>query len=144
MVHAKASGASADLPIDITTGQDLPAQLSIKAKLPSLDGTATTSFEYQFTVTNESDKDLLVKLAAQAPPGFQTTFMEAYGTQELSSIPIEAGKDKDLKVKVTPPASVTAGNYPVVVQAVGRRSAGREPVDDADQRPAEAHAERRE
>jgi uncharacterized membrane protein len=117
VVHAKAAGAGADLAIDITTGQDLPAQLGIKAKLPSLNGTPTTSFEYQFTVTNQSDKDLLVKLAAQAPPGFQTSFMEAYGTQELSSIPIEAGKDKDLKVKVTPPASVTAGTYPVAVQA---------------------------
>ena len=117
VVHAKGGGMSADLPIDITTGEDLPAQLSIKAKLPSLNGTPTTSFEYQFTVTNQSDKDLLVKLVAQAPQGFQTSFMEAYGTQELSSIPIEAGKDKDLKVKVAPPANVTAGDYPVAVQA---------------------------
>ncbi len=117
VVHAKGAGAGADLPIDITTGEDLPAQLAIKAKLPSLNGTPTTSFEYQFTVTNQSDKDLLVKLVAQAPQGFQTSFMEAYGTQELSSIPIEAGKDKDLKVKVTPPSNVTAGNYPIAVQA---------------------------
>jgi len=117
VVHAKAGTASADLPIDITTGQDLPAQLSIKAKLPSLNGTPTTSFEFQFTVTNQSDKDLLVKMAAKAPPGFQTSFMEAYGTQELSSIPVEAGKDKDMKVKVTPPDNVTAGDYPIAVQA---------------------------
>jgi uncharacterized membrane protein len=117
VVHAKGAGAGADLPIDITTGEDLPAQLAIKAKLPSLNGTPTTSFEYQFTVTNQSDKDLLVKLVAQAPQGFQTSFMEAYGTQELSSIPIEAGKDKDLKVKATPPSNVTAGNYPIAVQA---------------------------
>jgi uncharacterized membrane protein len=117
VVHAKAGTASADLPIDISTGQDLPAQLSIKAKLPSLNGTPTTSFEFQFTVTNQSDKDLLVKLAAKAPPGFQTSFMEAYGTQELSSIPVEAGKDKDMKVKVTPPDNVTAGTYPIAVQA---------------------------
>jgi uncharacterized membrane protein len=117
VVHAKAGNASSDLPIDIATGQDLPAQLTIKPKLPSLNGTPTTSFEFQFTVTNQSDKDLLVKLAAAAPQGFQTSFMEAYGTQELSSIPIEASKDKDLKVKVTPPANVTAGDYPVAVQA---------------------------
>jgi uncharacterized membrane protein len=117
IVRAKSSGASSDLPIDISTGQDLPAQLAIKAKLPSLNGTPTTSFEFQFTVTNQSDKDLLVKLAAKAPDNFQTSFMEAYGTQELSSIPIEAGKDKDLKVKVTPPANVTAGDYPIAVQA---------------------------
>ena len=117
VVHAKANSASTDLPIDIATGQDLPAQLSIKAKLPSLNGTPTTSFEFQFTITNQSDKDLLVKLAAAAPQGFQTSFMEAYGTQELSSIPVEAGKDKDMKVKVTPPDNVTAGVYPISVQA---------------------------
>ena len=117
VIHAKASGANVDLPVDITTGEELPAQLSLKTKLPSLNGTATTSFEFQFTVRNDSDKDLLVKLAAQAPPNFQTSFMEAYGTQELSSAPVEAGKDKDFKVKVTPPASVTAGTYPVLVRA---------------------------
>ena len=117
VVHAKGQGVSTDLPIDITTGGDLPAQLSIKAKLPSLDGTPTTEFDYDFTVTNQSDKDLLVKLAAQVPQGFQTSFMEEYGTQELSSIPIEAGKDKDLKVKVTPPSAITAGTYPIAVQA---------------------------
>ena len=117
VLHAKGQDAGADLPIDFTIGQDLPAQLSIKAKLPSLNGTPTTAFEYQFTVKNDSDKDLLVKLVAQAPPNFQTSFMEAYGTQELSSVPIEAGKDKDMKVKVTPPASVSAGDYPVVVVA---------------------------
>ena len=120
--------AAPALPIDISAGQDLPAQLTIKAKLPSLNGTATTSFEFQFTVTNQSDKDLLVKLAAEAPQGFQTSFMEAYGTQELSSIPIEAGKDKDFKVKVTPPANVTAGDYPVAVQV--RPKAPRPSPDD--------------
>jgi uncharacterized membrane protein len=116
-LHATTPYASASLPIDLTIGQDLPAQLGIKAKLPSLRGTPTTGFEYQFTVTNQSDKDVVVKLAAAAPQGFQTTFTEAYGTQELSSIPIEAGKDKDIKVKVTPPPSVAAGDYPVTVQA---------------------------
>jgi uncharacterized membrane protein len=117
VVHAKTATVSTDLPIDISTGQDLPAQLSLKAKLPSLNGTPTTSFEFQFTITNQSDKDLLVKLAAAAPQGFQTSFEEAYGTQELSSIPVEAGKDKDMKVKVTPPENVTAGDYPISVQA---------------------------
>ena len=143
VVHAKGGDASADLPIDITTGQDLPAQLTIKAKLPSLNGTPTTSFEFQFTVTNQSDKDLLVKLAAAAPPGFQTSFMEAYGTQELSSIPIEAGKDKDLKVKVTPPANVTAGDYPVAVQASSEGASADTKMTMSIRRPAEAQAQRR-
>ncbi|HUZ72820.1 MAG TPA: NEW3 domain-containing protein [Stellaceae bacterium] len=117
VVHAKYPGGSADLPIDVTTGTQLPAQLALKAQLPSLDGTPTTSFGYQFNVKNDSDKDLLVKLVAKPPQGFQTNFTEAYGTQQLSSIPIEAGKNKDMKVNVTPPANVTAGTYPVEVVA---------------------------
>jgi uncharacterized membrane protein len=129
VLHAKSEEASSTLPIDLSIGQNLPAQLSIKAKLPSLRGTPTTSFEYQFTVDNESDKDLVVKLAAQAPHGFQTTFTEAYGTQELSSIPIAAGKSTDLKVKVQPPADVAANDYPVVVQAAAEGASAETRLD---------------
>ena len=117
VVHAKGGTNSTELPIDIAVGEDLPAQLSLKVKLPSLKGSPSSSFEYQFTVTNDSDKDEVVKLAADVPQGFQTSFTEAYGSQELSSVPIEAGKDKDLKVKVQPPSDVAAADYPVLVTA---------------------------
>ena len=115
-VRAKAQDANVALPIDVSVGQVLPAKLVLKAKNPSLIGTAKTSFEFQFNVANQSDRDVIVKFAANAPKGFQTTFTEAYGTQEIASIPIEAGKDKDLKVKVQPPAQAPADSYPVAVQ----------------------------
>lgn len=114
-LHAKATDANVALPIDVTVGQLLPAKLVLKTTNPSLIGTAKTAFEFQFNVANQSDRDLIVNLKAQAPQGFQTTFEEAYGTQEIASIPVEAGKDKDLKVKVTPPSDAKAGNYPVAV-----------------------------
>jgi uncharacterized membrane protein len=115
-LRAKSVDTSASLPIDVTIGRVLPAKLVLKAKNPSLIGTAKTSFEFQFNVANQSDRDLIVKFAADAPKGFQTTFTEAYGSQEIASIPIEAGKDKDLKVKVQPPAQAKAGSYPVAVE----------------------------
>ncbi|HEY1506858.1 MAG TPA: NEW3 domain-containing protein [Stellaceae bacterium] len=115
-LHAKAADATVALPIDVTIGQLLPAKLVLKTKNPSLIGTAKTSFEFQFNVANQSDRDLTVKFTARAPQGFQTAFQEAYGTQDIASIPVEAGKDKDLKVKVTPPSDAKAGNYPVAVQ----------------------------
>jgi len=115
-LRAKAADTNVALPIDVSIGQVLPAKLAFKAKNPSLIGTAKTAFEFQFNVANQSDRDLTVKFAARAPQGFQTAFQEAYGTQDIASIPIEAGKDKDLKVKVTPPSDTKAGNYPVAVQ----------------------------
>lgn len=117
VLHAKGSDAATDLPIDIAIGEEMPPQLAIKAQLPSLQGTPTTNFSYQFTVRNDGDQNLLVKLGAETPPGFQANFTEAYGSQQLSSIPIEAGKSKDLKVSIQPPPDVAAKDYPVLVTA---------------------------
>ena len=130
-LHAKAPDANVSLPIDVSVGQVLPAKLALKTTNPSLIGTAKTSFEFQFNVANQSDRDLTVNLKAQAPQGFQTTFQEAYGTQEIASIPIESGKDKDLKVKVTPPSDAKAGSYPVAVEvsADDANAAGRMIMD---------------
>jgi uncharacterized membrane protein len=116
-IHAAGSDVNADLPIDVTIGEVLPAKLTIKTSLPSLRGTTHSSFDYAFSVKNEGDKDLLVRLAAQAPQGFQTSFTDEFGSQEISSVPIEAGQSKDLKLKVQPAGGAPAADYPVAVQA---------------------------
>jgi uncharacterized membrane protein len=116
VLHAKGARQSIDLPLALTVGTDAPAKLSLKSRLPSLRGTPRSSFEYTLSVSNDSGKDLTVALSAQGPAGFQSTFTEGYGTNEISSIPIEAGQSKDIKVKVAPPRDVKAGDYPVLVK----------------------------
>jgi uncharacterized repeat protein (TIGR01451 family) len=106
----------ATLPLTLTVGTEAPAKLSLKSRLPSLRGTPRSSFEYTLTIGNDSGKDLTVALSAQGPANFQTTFTEGFGSNEISSIPIEAGQTKDIKVKVTPPRDVKAGDYPVLVK----------------------------
>ena len=105
-----------DLVFTLTVGTEAPAKLSLKSRLPSLRGTPRSAFEYTVTVGNDSGKDLTVALSAQSPANFQTTFTEGFGSNEISSIPIEAGQTKDIKVKVTPPRDVKAGDYPVLVK----------------------------
>lgn len=107
---------SVELPLTLTVGTEAPAKLSIKSRLPSLRGTPRSAFEYTVTVGNDSGKDLTVALSAQGPANFQTTFTEGFGSNEISSIPIEAGQTKDIKVKVTPPRDVKAGDYPVLIK----------------------------
>jgi uncharacterized repeat protein (TIGR01451 family) len=115
-VNARGGTQSISLPVTLTIGAEAPAKLTMKAKLPSLMGTPRSSYEYTLSVSNDSGKDLTVAMSAQAPANFQTSFTEGYGTNEISSIPIEAGQSKDIKVKVTPPRDVKAGNYPVLVK----------------------------
>ncbi|MEX2035940.1 MAG: NEW3 domain-containing protein, partial [Xanthobacteraceae bacterium] len=114
---AKGEVTQVTLPIAVSLAKDLPAKLSVKAQLPSLRGTAKSSFEYQLDVKNDSGRNLVVAFSAQAPQNFETSFSEQYGSQELSSIPIEAGQSKTVKFKVRPPGTISAKRYPGTVTA---------------------------
>ncbi|KQY99952.1 hypothetical protein ASD45_03390 [Pseudolabrys sp. Root1462] len=117
-VNADGPTSHIALPVAVSLAKELPAKLSLSSQLPELRGNAHSSFEYTFTIKNDSGKKLLVSLAAQAPNNFDTSFTEAYGTQQLTAIPVDAGKTKDVKLKVTPPDTVDAGHYPVKVSVV--------------------------
>ncbi len=114
-VSADGSSQHVSLPIQVTLAKELPAKLSLTPELPELRGSTRSTFEYTMTIKNDSGKKLLVSLAADAPRNFDTSFTEAYGSQQLTAIPVDAGKTKDVKLKVTPPDTVDAGNYPVTV-----------------------------
>jgi uncharacterized membrane protein len=116
-VNAQGSGTSVSLPIAVTLAKELPAKLALKPQLPAVRGNARSSFEYTVDIKNDSGKNLLVSLAAVAPPNFDTSFTEAYGSQELTSIPVEAGQSKDVKLKVRPPTTIGAGLYNVTMRA---------------------------
>ena len=116
-VTAKGPTTEVTLPVAVTLAKDLPAKLTLEPQLPSLRGTAKSNFEYQLNVKNDSGRNLVVSLAAQAPQNYETSFTEQYGSQELSSIPVEAGQSKTVKLKVRPPSTVGAGRYPVAVKA---------------------------
>jgi len=115
-VSAEGEGNTYSLPLAVTLAKELPAKLSLEPRLPALRGNARSSFEYTVAIKNDSGKNLLVSLAAQAPSNFDTSFTEAYGSQELTSIPVEAGQSKDVKLKVRPPATIGAGLYTVAMR----------------------------
>lgn len=115
-VTADGSTSHVALPVAVTLARQLPAKLALTPQLPELRGSAHSSFEYTLTIKNDSGKKLLVSLAAEAPRNFDTSFTEAYGSQQLTAIPVDAGKTKDVKLKVSPPDTVDAGHYPVAVR----------------------------
>jgi uncharacterized repeat protein (TIGR01451 family) len=114
-VNADGGTSHVSLPVAVTLAKELPAKLTLSPQLPELRGSTRSTFEYTMTVKNDSGKKLLVSLAADAPRNFDTSFTEAYGTQQLTAIPVDAGKTKDVKLKVSPPDTVDAGHYPVTV-----------------------------
>lgn len=120
----KASGAEGarELPLALTVEERPEATLTVEPKLPTLRGTPRSSFDFRLATKNDSADTMVVTLAAHAPRGFQVTFKEGYGSQELTSLPIKAGESKDLAVDVKPPQSIPAGQYPVVVSLASERA----------------------
>ncbi len=116
-VSAKGDGQTLQLPMEVTLTSIEPAKLTMEPKLPALRGTAKSSFDYEVDLKNDGQEDTTVNLLSKAPDGFQVTFKEGYGSQELTSLPIKAGESKNLKVSVRPPDTTQAGQYPVTVAA---------------------------
>jgi uncharacterized membrane protein len=116
-VEAKNPQHDEKLPITLTIGEELPAKLKLTTNFPALRGTATTSFKYRVTVTNDSGRDATINFSADAPKNFQVSFTEAYGSQQITSIPIEAGKSKDVEASLTIPRETQAGDYKLTLHA---------------------------
>jgi uncharacterized membrane protein len=116
-VEARNATYDEKLPITLTIGKEVPAKLKMTTNFPDIQGTSATAFKYKVTVTNDSGRDATINFAADAPKNFQVTFTEAYGTQQLSSIPIEAGKSKDIEATVSMPQDTNAGVYNLVLHA---------------------------
>lgn len=117
VVRAAGSAERFELPLEVVIGETPPAQLVLDPELPILPGTPDTTFSFKVDVTNETGSDALVALSAQAPRGFQVSFMEEFGSQQLTSVAVEAGKTEGVKVEVHPPQGTDAGRYPVSVRA---------------------------
>ena len=116
-VEAKGGGQDLKLPLVVTVGQEVPAKLKMTTNFPDLRGTATTAFKYRVTVTNDSGRNTTINMTADAPKNMQVTFAEAYGSQQLTSIPVEAGKSKDLDASITLPRETAAGDYKLTIHA---------------------------
>jgi len=127
-IEAKNDQYDLKLPITVTIGEELPAKLKMTTSVPSLRGTATTSFKYRVTVNNDSGRDATVNFSADAPKNFQVNFTEAYGSQQLTSLPIEAGKSKDVEASITLPRETPGGDYKITLHAKSEAASADLPV----------------
>ena len=123
-VDGKTTGQALDLPISLALAEAAPAKVTVTPKLPALRGSPKSAFDFDVAVKNEAPADQTFNLLAKGPAGFDTTFKEQYGTQELTSIPLKAGESKTLKVSVKPPQSVEAGQYKVEIAAASPTTSG--------------------
>jgi uncharacterized membrane protein len=123
-VTGKTDATTLELPLKLALAEAKPATVTVTPKLPALRGTPTSAFDFDVDVKNDGAEDQTFNLLSQSPPGFEITFKEQYGSQELTSVPVKAGETKSLKVSVKLPQNIAAGRYTVAVQAAGPQANG--------------------
>jgi uncharacterized membrane protein len=117
LVEARSQTSDLKLPLTVTIGRELPAKLKLSTEFPALRGTPTTSYKFRIKVANDSGRDAMIDLSAAAPKNFQVSFTEAYGTQQITTLPIKAGQSKEIDAAVALPSETPAGTYRLSVTA---------------------------
>lgn len=119
-VTARGEGISAEFPLELTVAAKLPARLSLSVDLPTLRGSATTTFRYDALLKNEGDEETTVNLQASPPQGFRVSFK--YMGQDVTSLPVGANESKRISIEAQAYTQIPAGRYPIEVAAVGGES----------------------
>src|SRR5690606_4733237 len=136
-VRATGSSDRFDLPLEVVIGETPPAKLELDPELPILPGTPDSAFRFNVELGNKTGEDALIALSADAPPGFQVSFKERFGSQRLTSVAVEAGRTQGLEIEVRPPQGTEAGRYPVAVRAMaGEVTAATELTPEVSGQPA--------
>jgi len=95
------------------TGAD---DIQITTSYPVLRGQTDAKFEFSIEVTNKSESDRTLNLAAMGPEKWEINFKPAYEAKQISSLRIKGAQNQTVAVEVTPPKDAMSGEYPIVVR----------------------------
>lgn len=116
-VRARGPGGTSELSLSLRVNPQAAVGAGLSAEFPVLQGPAGARFLYRVELRNDGTERLLFNLAAEAPAGWNVTFRPAFGSQDTTSIPVDAGASERIDVTVQAPQRVEAGAYPIVVHA---------------------------
>lgn len=121
-IVAKGASSSFRLPLELTVGEAFAPRLYLKPELPELRGSPSSDFDFKVAIRNDGGEDATVRVDVQAPEAFRTKVTEEFGAQEVTSVPLKAGEQKNVSIKVTPPSGTKQGSYPVLVRATSGKA----------------------
>jgi len=86
----------------------------------NLQGHANSNFQFDAVLNNLTASQQQYALRAEAPAGWDVTFMSHY--KDVTSVFVKPNTKADLEIKVKPPDDVKAGTYKIPVQVVSNNT----------------------
>lgn len=116
LVTATSGNLTQRLPLSIRVNTGGGGNVDMKADYPALRGTASQTYNFSLTLSNDTAEDLTFSLASQGPDGWTVTAKPSGQSQAASTV-VKAGETSTIDVEADPPSDVAAGDYQIVVAA---------------------------
>mgnify|MGYP002577987749 CR=1 FL=1 len=86
---------------------------SFTAEYPSQEGDADTAFTFSATLINNTLSSQTYSFTANAPTGWQVSFLPSGETTKVAALDVEARTTQAVDISVTPPENIEAGTYEI-------------------------------
>ncbi len=117
VVRARAGNITDELTIEIRVREMATAAAELVTQYPVLRGPARATFQFRLNLSNNGFAEQTYTLGADAPEGWEVAFHPSYESKQITSLSLKAGSTQGLDVKISPPRTVAAGEYPITVYA---------------------------
>ena len=115
---AYAGSASDELSLVLTAKEQNAGSGSFDSEYPHQEGAAGTSFSFSTTLINNGLTARSYSLSADAPSGWTVRFTPSGESTQIAGIDLEPGASQGINVSVTPPDTVSSGEYSISLSAV--------------------------
>lgn len=118
VVQASSAGQTQALPVDLNVAENVAGAFDLTSEFATLRGKVSDTYSFNLTLRNSSARAATFGLTATGPEGWAVDARPSASTQATTAT-VEPGSTATVTVTADPPESVTAGTYPVAVQAMG-------------------------
>lgn len=84
---------------------------------PTLSGPSGSALKFSVNLANDGSEATSFDLSADLPSSWNVGFSPAYESTRVSTIRLDAGSSRGIDITITPPQTVTPGEYPFTVTA---------------------------
>lgn len=118
VVQGSSAGQTRTLVVNLNVAENVAGAFELTSEFSTLRGKASDTFSFNLTLRNSSARAATFGLTATGPEGWTVDARPSASTQ-ATTVSVDAGSTATVTVSADPPDSVTAGKYPIAVQATG-------------------------
>jgi uncharacterized membrane protein len=118
VVTATSAGGPHPLALELRVAATVEGGVELTTDFPALEGASDATFNFDLQLVNNTPQETSFNLEALGPEGWQIQARPA-GQQQAATATVPGGSSSSISVSVDPPDDAEAGEFPVLVRAVG-------------------------